>query len=232
MSRERAGDPPPGPLSAWGMPMIAVYLRVSTDKQQTTAQRDAVARWCHERGYKKTAEYVDEGVSGKTLQRPGFKKLIADVRAGRVRRIVTFELSRLSRDFLDLLEVMRTLTELGVVVEVPGEGSVQFESTMEQFLVAAKSLVAAQERERLSERTKAGMAAARARGARIGAQRGERRALGFRKSYEAENPDLVRKVKNLAGRGLSSYAIADVVSGEGNKVSRSKVVRILARMRA
>jgi putative DNA-invertase from lambdoid prophage Rac len=209
--------------------MIAVYLRVSTSKQETRAQQDAVANWCRERGYRKTAEYVDEGVSGKTLQRPAFKRLIADVRAGKVQKIVTFELSRLSRDFLDLLEVMRTLTEHGVVVEVPGEGSVQFDSTMEQFIVAAKSLVAAQERERLSARTKAGMAAARARGAKIGAQKGDRRALGFRKDYVAEAPELVRKIRSLARRGLSTFAIADAVSSEEAPVSRAKVMRILAR---
>lgn len=211
--------------------MIGVYVRVSTSKQETAAQRKAIADWCRRQGYSSDGlrEYVDDGVSGRTLERPAFRQLMADVRAGKVKRIVTFELSRLSRDFLDLLDVMRTLTDAGVVVEVPGEGAVAFESTIQQFVVAAKSLVASQERERISERTKAGLAAAKARGVKLGASKGEKRALGFRKDYCMENGALVDKILALAARDVPTHAIAQAVSTPAEPVSRSKVVRILRR---
>lgn len=211
--------------------MLAVYIRVSTSKQETAAQRKAIADYCRSKGYvgADVREYVDDGVSGKTLERPEFRRLMQDVKAGKVRRIVTFELSRLSRDFLDLLEVMRTLTKFGVVVEVPGEGAVAFDSTMERFIVAARSLVADQERERISERTKAGLAAARARGERLGAPEGNTNRLGFRKDYTADGSALVDELVELRGEGKSFRAIAARLNKRGQKISAKTVRRILER---
>jgi DNA invertase Pin-like site-specific DNA recombinase len=211
--------------------MIAVYVRVSTSKQETAAQRKAIRDWCKLKGYDQaeTVEFVDEGVSGKTLERPAFRRLMAEIRTGKVKRVVTFELSRFSRNFLDLLEVMRVITESGVVVEVPGEGRVQFDNTIEQFVVAAKGLVAAQERERISERTKAGLAAAKARGVKLGPKKGEQRKLGYRKDYREEDAAIVAKVLRLRARGETTHAIAAELVEDGKAISRSKVVRILAR---
>ena len=176
--------------------MIGIYFRVSTTKQETRSQRKAIEDWCRKCSYpnSKLIEYVDEGVTGKTLDRPAFKRLMKDVDNGKVTKIVTFELSRLSRNFLDLLVIMRTLTLKQVTVEVPGEGAIQFENAMEQFVVAAKSLNADQERERISIRTKAGLAAAKARGVKLGARKGAKHRKG---KFKQHDPAIIERVLRL-----------------------------------
>jgi DNA invertase Pin-like site-specific DNA recombinase len=206
--------------------MIAVYLRCSTSKQETAAQRHAVEAWCHQQGYDRVeiVEHIDEAVSGSTLARPGFRHMMADVRTGKINKIVTFEISRLSRNFLDSLTVMKTLADYGVMVEVPGEGIQPFDTTMQQFVVAAKGLVAAQERERISERTKAGLAAAKARGSKLGRPKNTMNTNaknGWRKEYDAS---LVEKILMLSRKGNSTHTIASAVG-----LSQNMVFRILRR---
>lgn len=200
--------------------VIAVYLRVSSDRQEVEGQRHGIARWVAERRYPQAEiiEYVDDGISGKTTDRPSFQRMMADVRAGRVHRVITFEISRLSRDFLTLLEVMKTFQDHGVVVEVPGEGEQPFQSTMQQFLLAAKSLVAAQEREHISTRTKNGMAAAKARGVKLGPPKGTKNRLGKTKTHDR---DLIARLQRLAKK-LSCREIAEEVG-----LSHSTVARLL-----
>ena len=201
----------------------AIYLRVSTELQDVRSQRHAIEEYCEMRGYKVEPRFMftDDGVTGKTLDRPGFQGMLAAVRSGCISRLVTFELSRMSRNFLDGLDVMRELHGYGVVVEVPGEGVVKFDTCTDQFIVAAKALVAQSERERISERTKAGLAAARARGVALGAPRGNKRALGYRKVYASE---LVARVLRYRGMGLSLRDIAEVTL-----VSHCTVAQILQR---
>lgn len=215
--------------------VIGLYLRVSTVKQQSQSQQDAIEKWCKVQRYP-SAElkwYIDEGVSGKTIDRPEFQKMMVDAENGVIDRIITFELSRLSRDLLDLLDVMRKLTVCGVAVEVPGEGPVRFDSTIQQFLVAAKGLAAAEERERLAVRTKAGMAAARARGARLGPPKGSKNRLGKVKDYASEDPQLVKTIFKLdRDNKTSAEIVADVKKFTDKTVGQSKVLRILRWIKA
>lgn len=209
--------------------MIGIYIRVSTSKQETRSQRRAIATWCVTQRYPKAEliEYLDDGVSGKTTDRPAFKRMMQDARAGKIDRVLTFELSRLSRNLLDLLDLMRALTDCGVAVEVPGDGPVKFDNTMQQFLVAAKGLAAAEERDRISTRTKAGLQAASARGVKLGAPKGSRNRAGKLKDYRGENGKLVDRILAKHAKGNSTYQIAEDLD-----VSRSKVVRIIGRYRA
>ena len=72
---------------------------------------------------------------------------------------------------------------------------VPFNDTMEQFIVCAKSLVSAQERELLSRRTKEGIKRAMANGIKVGAPKGSKNRLGKFKDYES---DFVTRFKRLA----------------------------------
>ncbi len=204
----------------------AAYLRTSTSAQETAAQRGAVEQWIAAKSYAAddVIWFVDDGISGKTTDRVQFQRLLAEVRAGRIDRIITFELSRFSRDFLDLLEIMRTFSERGVTVEVPGEGAVPFGSTLQQFLVAARSLASAQERENISARTKAGLAAARARGVKLGRPKGSGGKRRGPKDYERDEPELLRDILFLHSKGNSTVTIARAL-----KTSRNKIWRLLRR---
>ena len=176
--------------------VIGYYLRVSSDHQETRSQKAAILKWCVDCGYPyaELIEYKDHAISGATMDRPGLQAMLRDVRAGKLTRIITFELSRISRDFLDTLNVMKLLADHNVIVETPGEGRQAFDSVMEQFIVAAKGLVSSQERENIRRRIKAGLAAAKGRGQTLGAPAGNQRRKGKVKEHD---PELIKRMLRL-----------------------------------
>lgn len=178
--------------------VIAVYLRVSTSKQETKAQQVAVSKWCAQQQYPKAKiiEFVDQAVSGTTTDRPAFRRMMQAVENGTVQKIITFEVSRLSRDVVDMLVIMKTLTKHKVVVEVPGQGIQPFASALDQLNAAIKGFQGHQETENVSRRTKAGLAAARARGVRLGAPPGNKNRRGKRKVHDPEFLDRLCRLSN------------------------------------
>lgn len=186
--------------------MIACYLRTSTDKQETRAQKSAITKWIKEKKYP-DAEilwYVDDAQTGATLDRPAFKKLMQDVKEKTINRLILFELSRLSRSFLSLLKVMEELTEHKVIVETPSEGVIQFDGSMQQFLVAARALNADQERQKIRERTKAGLEAAKERGVKLGAPTGNQNRKGKKKEHDLEFLERLQRLsKKLSCREIA-----------------------------
>ena len=82
----------------------ALYLRLSRDdggdaeSNSIGTQRAILQRYAAEAGLNMIGEYVDDGISGTTFERDGFKRMIADVEAGRVGTILCKDLSRLGRN--------------------------------------------------------------------------------------------------------------------------------------
>jgi DNA invertase Pin-like site-specific DNA recombinase len=156
-------------------------------------------------------------------ERPALMRLLADVKSGKVARLVTFEWSRLSRDFMFGLNLMQTLTEYKVPLYVPNEGLLKFDSATDQLMMAVRSFSAASERESIKQRIKSGIVKAKIAGKRIGAAKGSKSNRGYRKVYKGDD---VAKVISLHEKGLSLSAIAESLNG---KFSRSKIFNILRR---
>jgi DNA invertase Pin-like site-specific DNA recombinase len=191
--------------------VIGIYLRVSTKSQETKSQKHAIDRWIKSQGYPKAelVWYEDKGISGKTTSRPAFQKMMGDVRANKITKLITFEISRLSRDFMDTLTIMQSLSENGVEVEVPDQGVVGFQDSMAKFMVSAKALVASQEREQIGRRIKEGLAAAKKSGTRsgkpIGAPKNNKYRNGKTKRYDPVEIDrLIRLSKKLTCSEIAS----------------------------
>ena len=55
-----------------------------------------------DRGYTNIQFYIDDGISGTTFNRAGFQSMIADVEAGKVKRVIVKDMSRLGRDYLQV----------------------------------------------------------------------------------------------------------------------------------
>jgi DNA invertase Pin-like site-specific DNA recombinase len=92
----------------------AIYCRLSKDDGKATesssiqTQRDMLTRYIREQGWNVSDYYVDAGYSGLTFERPEFKRMIADIEDGKVDLVITKDLSRLGRNYL----------ETGVFIEV------------------------------------------------------------------------------------------------------------------
>ena len=66
---------------------IAIYYRVSTERQDLASQRNAVEKWLsdlpEEKQPSKTMVFCDEGISGKTTNRPGFQAMLDAAYSGK-----------------------------------------------------------------------------------------------------------------------------------------------------
>lgn len=88
--------------------LTALYCRLSVDdanegdSNSIQHQKEMLEKYCIENGYTNYRFYVDDGYSGTTFERPDFKKMIADVEAGLVKRVIIKDLSRFGRDYLQV----------------------------------------------------------------------------------------------------------------------------------
>jgi DNA invertase Pin-like site-specific DNA recombinase len=149
------------------MPRLALYARVSTLDQKTAPQLDALRAYATARGFEVVEEYVDHGVSGAKSRRPALDQLLADARRRRFDAVACVKLDRLARS-------VRHLTEMAGEFDALGVGLIVLDQAIDTTTPAGRLLfhvlgsIAEFERDLISERTRAGMAAARRRGARFG----------------------------------------------------------------
>lgn len=109
--------------------------------------------------------HADEGFSGSNFARPGLSKLLELLRPGDT--LTVWRLDRLGRSLFELLTLVRHLNERGVEFRSLSE-SLDTSTSAGRLLLHVLASMAEFERSLISERTRAGMAAARARGSRIG----------------------------------------------------------------
>lgn len=191
--------------------MRYAYLRVSTAEQDHDSQRHAMA------GEKIDREYVDT-ISGAKTDRPALAQLLADVRKGD--EIVVYRLDRLGRSMVHLVNTVLELAERGVTVRSLTE-NLDTSGPMGRMILAMYSGLAELERENVQERTRAGMAAAKARGAKIGADRetlGELRRRGHVTSAarRREFAESIRWIlEPLQAEGRSRRDMARVLNERG-----------------
>ncbi len=85
---------------------VAIYCRLSRDDEtqgessSISTQKNMLSSYVQERGWRIVDYYVDDGISGTTFERGGFKRMIDDIEDGKVNMVITKDLSRLGRDYL------------------------------------------------------------------------------------------------------------------------------------
>ena len=88
--------------------ITALYCRLSQDDKQEgdsnsiINQKKILKKYAMDKGYTNIRFYIDDGISGTTFNRPGFQSMIADVKAGKVKRVIVKDMSRLGRDYLQV----------------------------------------------------------------------------------------------------------------------------------
>ena len=150
------------------MPRFVAYYRVSTDRQGKSglgldAQRAAVAKYVAGIGGIVAAEF-EEVESGKRNDRPQLAAALAACRARRAALVIA-KLDRLARNARFLLHVVEGTGEAGVVFcDLPSVPP----GPVGKFLLTQMAAVAELEAGLISQRTRAALAAAKARGTRLG----------------------------------------------------------------
>ncbi len=171
----------------------ALYARVSTHAGQNPEMQLAELReYCVRRGWDVAGEYVDVGISGAKERRPELDRLLAECRKRRVDAVVVYRYDRFARSLRQLVNALCEFDALRIQFVSLHEG-VDTSTPNGRLVFGIFASIAEFERELIRERVRSGMAAARARGARIGRPR---------KPVDAD------KVAELRAQGASWRAIA------------------------
>jgi DNA invertase Pin-like site-specific DNA recombinase len=143
---------------------------VSTTDQTVEPQLHALRAYAEARGLEIVEEYLDQGVSGAKDRRPGLDALLRDARRRRFDVLAVVKLDRLARSTRHLVNLAAELEAVGVDLVVLDQ-NIDTTTPAGRFLFNTLAAVAELERDLIRERTRAGMAAAKRRGARIGRPR-------------------------------------------------------------
>src|SRR6267154_4265661 len=152
---------------------IALYARVSTkDKgQETENQLVQLREFAAKHGWQIMREYVDRETGG-TSDRAQFQAMFADASRRKFDLVLFWSLDRLSREgVLETLQHLNRLTTCGVGYKSFTEQYLDSCGVFKDAVIGILAVVAKQERVRLSERTKAGLAIARSKGRQFGRPR-------------------------------------------------------------
>lgn len=174
---------------------VAIYVRVSTNEQDTEGQETELREYVDRRGWAYEV-YRDKGQSGAKSDRPELTRLLADLRKRKMDIVVVWALDRLARSLRQLLEIAEQCQSLGVDL-------VSLRQNIDTTLPAGRltfqilGAVAEFEREMLRERVKAGMAQARRTGKRMG-----------RPALRCFNPSDVQRLRALRSQGTSVRKLA------------------------
>jgi DNA invertase Pin-like site-specific DNA recombinase len=148
------------------------YLRVSTEEQTILNQKMVLQKWADERGFQVIDFFEDSAVSGKipAVKRKAFQELLELVRIASIDAILVYELSRVGRTFWDTLDAIKAIEEYAPLISCsPRESFLQnTEPSVRRLMIGILTWVAEREREMLVQRTKDGMARAKASGKAIG----------------------------------------------------------------
>lgn len=185
--------------------MLVAYARVSTEEQNLDRQLDQLIQY----GVDKRNIYMEK-VTGTKREREQLNKMINELQEGDT--VIISDLTRISRSTKDLLEIVSSIKDKGASIKSIKDTWLDTTSNnpYNDFLLTVMSGLSQLERDLISQRTKEGLASAKARGRN-----------GGRPSKQNEKKDVVIA---LADSGMR---IADIVKQTG--LSRSTVNRILGK---
>ena len=221
---------------------LVAYYRVSTDRQGQSglgleAQREKVTQLAAERGAVVVAEFV-EVESGRKIDRPELAKALVEARK-RKAAITVAKLDRLARDAEFVLRLSREAETNGlggfIFCDLP---DVDATTSAGRLILSVMASVAEFESRRISERTKDALAAAKARGVKLGGLRpGTLRHNTAAKERATREAEKLRGVlRPMAAAGLSLRDMAAALEGAGkttkagNQLSPTQVKRLLERL--
>jgi DNA invertase Pin-like site-specific DNA recombinase len=198
------------------MSLAVGYARVSTEGEDIENQVHTIEEYAKTNNLTLVGVFRDVGVSGArpAMERDGFRQLLTALESmPAIRTIVVFDITRLGRDMLDVMDTYKYLTEKGyniLFVKHPELNVIQstpLGETIRKATLAMLSVTAEIERALISERTKSALARAKAMGRHIG-RRG------------ADIPaELVRKYRKM---GLSFRDIYKILVADGYLRYREK----------
>ena len=192
----------------------ALYLRVSTAQQKPDLQRDDLRSYAERMGLEMCMEYTDVAVSGRKEGRPQLHALMHAARTREFECVLVWKFDRFARSVAHLLHALDEFNHLGIRF-ISLQDQIDTQSPMGKAMFTIIGAMAELESALISERVKAGMAAAKVRGKRFGRPR--------------TPAHVVARVEAFAG--TTTMSIRQIHQALSGRVSRSVVGEIVKRVR-
>lgn len=189
----------------------AIYARVSTtgNGQSPLMQLRELREYIARRGWDAAGEYVDAGISGAKERRPELDQLMAAARRRQFDAVVVYRYDRFARSLRQLVNALEDFRALGIDFVSLHEG-VDTSTPNGRLVFGIFASIAEFERELIRGRVRSGLAAAKARGARLGRPR--------------KDPDAAR-IASLRSQGLSWRAVARELNLSTRSIRRAALAR-------
>ena len=151
------------------MKRVAIYLRVSTSKQETSNQRRELEAVAARSGWQIVKVFQDAGISGAKGRdkRPGLDALLKAVNGKEFDMVAAWSVDRLGRSLTDLLGILQALHDKGVDLFLHQQG-LDTSTSAGRAMFQMLGVFAEFERGIIRERVNAGLARARANGTKLG----------------------------------------------------------------
>ncbi len=203
------------------MTRMAIYARVSTKDQSTEGQVAQLTAYCQARGWTDVAVFRDDGISGVRDNRPELDKLRERMLHGEFSAVVVSKMDRLGRSLGMILRFWDEADSAGVRVIIVDQGidTSTPAGRLQRNMLAA---LAEFERELILERTRAGIARARALGKKFGAPRKIPESVAREVRARRERGESLRMISqrmNLKLGGVRSVLKRDRGSTPGSRAS-------------
>ena len=182
---------------------VAIYLRVSTSKQDTENQLRELSAVGERSEWKIWKVYEDAGISGAKGRdkRPGLDAMLKAVNAKEVDMVATWSVDRLGRSLTDLLGILQGLHDKGVGLYLHQQG-LDTSTTAGKAMFQMLGVFAEFERGIIRERVNAGLARARVNGTKLG-RRPVKPAVEARIRQLRAKGDGILKIGRKLGIGTS-----------------------------
>lgn len=180
--------------------MIYGYLRVSTDRQDYECQKIGVDNESERRGLRIDKYIIDDGISGTVEpEKRKLGKLIRKLKPGDI--IITSEISRLGRTLFMIMRILKLCMDAGAIVYTAKDRYELGDNIQSKVLAFAFGIAAEIERNLISQRTREGLARARATGKTLGRPTGSKSKTSKLDAHAAT-------IQKLLARGKSRSEIA------------------------
>lgn len=184
---------------------VALYTRVSTDKQTTANQEAALREVAAKAGWEVVAVFVDQGISGAKGReaRPAFDRLCREAVQRKFDVVAAWSVDRLGRSMKDLVNFLSELEAAGVDLFLHQQG-LDTATPMGKAMFHMAGIFAQMERSLIRERVNAGLARAKAQGKRLGRKRiGAKVETAIRADLEAGGAG-IQKLAKRHGVGVGT----------------------------
>jgi DNA invertase Pin-like site-specific DNA recombinase len=202
---------------------VGIYLRLSKDdgykaeSNSIGSQRNLINDYCAKHNnFIIYREYVDDGCTGTNFNRPGFLELLNDIEQGNINCVITKDLSRLGRDYLEMGNYIEKYFPEHKIRYIAVNDAYDSINTDYSLIVPIKNLFNEQYSRDMSKKSQSAIRIRAARGLFIGSHA----CYGYKKSPTNKNQliideyaaEIVKKIFNLYLQGYGKQSIAKILN--------------------